>query len=149
MGEGHLNLFIPSKWQISRFEVDLSRDIAKKLGLKVKFEPTKWDSLIAGVEVASLTPPSNNITVTPERQKTYRSQRLISIRYVLVTRKGDNSIKGINDKGKRLVEGTGSDNAAIAKKYGATVVPNGDFPTTLQISNKNVVKPPLTHWVHG
>ncbi|KRM59139.1 transporter substrate-binding domain-containing protein [Secundilactobacillus malefermentans] len=117
------------------FEVDLSRDIAKKLGLKVKFEPTKWDSLIAGVGSGKFDAALNNITVTPERQKTYRfSTPYINSQYVLVTRKGDNSIKGINDiKGKRLVEGTGSDNAAIAKKYGATVVPNGDFPTTLQM----------------
>ncbi|MGO3548730.1 MAG: transporter substrate-binding domain-containing protein, partial [Paucilactobacillus nenjiangensis] len=35
--------------KLKGFEVELARDVAKKMGYKVKFVPTKWDSLIAGV----------------------------------------------------------------------------------------------------
>lgn len=117
------------------FEVDLSKAIAKKLDLKAKFVPTKWDSLIAGVGSGKFDVALNNITVTPERKKSYLfADPYIKSKYVIVKRSGDDSIKKVQDlKGKKVIDATGSDNTVIAKKYGATIVPNGDYATTLQM----------------
>lgn len=55
--------------KLTGFEVKLGQALAKKLGLKAKFVPTKWDSLVAGVGADKYDLVLNNITQTPERKK--------------------------------------------------------------------------------
>ena len=116
------------------FEVELGKQIAKKLDLNAKFVPTKWDSLIAGLGSGKFDTVLNNITPTPERKKAYLfSKPYIYSRYALIT-KSDSKIASLKDiKGKKIVDGTGTDNATVAKKAGATIIPNGDFATSLQM----------------
>lgn len=54
------------------------------MGVKAKFVPTKWDSLIAGVGASKYDIVLNNITQTPERKKSiYFFLNLISIHAML------------------------------------------------------------------
>ncbi|MFD1430301.1 transporter substrate-binding domain-containing protein [Lacticaseibacillus mingshuiensis] len=121
--------------KLTGFEVDLSKAIAKKLGLTADFKPTKWDSLIQGVGSGRFDISLNNITETPERAKAYSfSTPYVYSRYVLITKKGNKDITKIADiKGKKTADATGSDNEALAKKFGATVVPSQEFTTSLQL----------------
>src|SRR5699024_9555887 len=50
--------------KLTGFEVELGKDIAKQMGLKAKFVPTKWDGLIEGVNTGKYDIVLNNITVT-------------------------------------------------------------------------------------
>ena len=54
--------------KLTGFEVELGKDIAKQMGLKAKFVPTKWDGLIEGVNTGKYDIVLNNVTVTKERQ---------------------------------------------------------------------------------
>jgi len=53
------------------FEVDFATDLSKRLGLKPKFTPTKWDGILAALGSGRLDVVINQVTITPERQKTY------------------------------------------------------------------------------
>lgn len=120
--------------KLTGFEVDLGKAVAKEMGLKAKFVPTKWDSLIAGLGSEKFDVVLNNITQTPERKKSYNfSTPYIYSRYILVTKKGSNlkTLKAL--KGKKMAEGTGTNNAVLVKKYGATVVPSGEFATSVSL----------------
>jgi cystine transport system substrate-binding protein len=121
--------------KLTGFEVELARDIAKKENLKVKFVPTKWDSLIAGVGDKKFDVVLNNVTVTKQRQKKYAfSTPYIYSREVLVTKKDNTSIKSIDDiKGKKIAVGTGTNNETVAEKFGAKIVPNSEFSSTLSL----------------
>ena len=118
--------------KLTGFEVDLGKAVAKKMGLKAKFVPTKWDSLVAGLGSGKFDVVMNNITRTPERAKQYNySIPYIKSRYILIV-PSNSKIKNIKQiKGKKIVAGIGTNNADVAKKYGATIVPNGDFATAL------------------
>lgn len=120
--------------KLTGFEVELGRKIADKLDLKANFVPTKWDSLIAGLGSGKFDTVLNNITPTPERKKAYLfSTPYIYSHYVLISKSGS-AYKTLKDiKGKKVVDGTGTDNATVAKNAGATIVPNGDFVTSLQM----------------
>ncbi|WP_283679555.1 transporter substrate-binding domain-containing protein [Lentilactobacillus sp. Marseille-Q4993] len=122
--------------KLTGFEVELGKAMAKKMGVKAKFVPTKWDSLVAGLGSGKYDVVLNNITVTPERKKSYIfSNPYIYSKYVLVTRAGTN-VKDIKDiKGKKFAEGTGTNNEQVAKKYGAQIVPSGEF-----VNSVNLVK---------
>ncbi|MDN6967369.1 transporter substrate-binding domain-containing protein [Oenococcus sp. UCMA 17063] len=128
--------------KLTGFEVDLARDIAKKSNLKVKFIPTKWDSLIAGLGSKKFDVVLNDITITSQRKK----QFLFSIPYiysrsVLITRSNDKKIKSISDiKGKTFAEATGTNNETTAKKFGAKIVPSGEFDTSLSLIREKRVE---------
>lgn len=118
--------------KLTGFEVDLGKAVAKKMGLKAKFVPTKWDSLVAGLGSGKYDVVMNNITQTPERAKQYNfSTPYIKSRFALIV-PADSKIKSLKDiKGKKVVAGTGTNNADIAKKFGAKLVPNGDFASAV------------------
>ncbi|GBG04525.1 transporter substrate-binding domain-containing protein [Lactobacillus rodentium] len=118
--------------KLTGFEVELGKAVAKEMGMKAKFVPTKWDSLVAGLGTGKFDLIMNDMTPTPERAKHYDySIPYIKSRSILIV-PASSKIKEIKEvKGKRIVAGIGTENAAIAKKYGATVVPNGDFSTAI------------------
>lgn len=118
--------------KLTGFEVDLGKDIAKQMGLKAKFVPTKWDSLIAGLGSQKYDVVMNDITQTPERAKSYNfSTPYIKSRYALIV-PTNSSIKNLNDiKEKKVVAGTGTNNADVVKKYHGNLTPNGDFSSAL------------------
>lgn len=57
--------------KLTGFEVELSRDLAKELGLKPVFVQSKWDSLIAGLDAHKYDAVFNNVTVSAQRAKSY------------------------------------------------------------------------------
>ena len=120
--------------KLTGFEVDLGKAIAKKMGLKANFVPTKWDSLVAGLGSGKYDVVMNNVTQTPERAKQYNfSTSYIKSRYALIV-PTNSKIKNLNDiKGKKIVAGTGTNNANVVKKYHATLTPNGDFASALDM----------------
>ncbi|WP_035178989.1 transporter substrate-binding domain-containing protein [Lentilactobacillus farraginis] len=128
--------------KLTGFEVDLGKAVAKKMKLKANFVPTKWDSLIAGLGSDKYDVVLNNIAETPERKKSYIfSTPYIYSRYALISKAGDKSIQKLSDvKGKKLAEGTGTNNEAQAKKLGAKTVPSGDFTTTLALIRQGRVQ---------
>lgn len=121
--------------KLTGFEVELGKAIAKKAGLKAKFVPTKWDSLIAGVGDRKFDVVLNDVTITKARQKHYDfATPYIYSKTVLITKKNNTDIKSIDDiKGKKIAVGTGTDNAVQAKKYGADILSSSQFSDTLAL----------------
>ncbi|MBW1606038.1 transporter substrate-binding domain-containing protein [Lactobacillus sp. Sy-1] len=120
--------------KLQGFEVDLAKDVAKKLDLKVNFVQTKWDSLIAGLGSNKYDAVINNMTVTPEREKLYSFSTPYTYSYYTLITKSNSSIKSIDDiKNKNIVDGAGTDNAVVAKKFGAKVSSTPESATGYQL----------------
>ncbi|KAA8459200.1 transporter substrate-binding domain-containing protein [Weissella paramesenteroides] len=120
--------------KLTGFEVEMGRAVAKKMGVKADFVPTKWDSLVAGLGSQKYDVVINNISETPARKKVYKfSNPYIYSRYALITQK-NSQISHLKDiSGKKFAEGTGTNNEQVAKKYHAKLVSSGDFSTTLSL----------------
>ena len=120
--------------KLKGFEVELGQQMAKKMGLKAKFVPTKWDSLIAGLGANKFDVVINNITVTPERKKQFIfSTPYIYSKSALILPK-NSKIKSVDQiKGKTFPEGTGTENANSAKRYKANVIPSDTFQNTVSL----------------
>lgn len=121
--------------KLTGFEVDLGKAVAKELGVKAKFVPTKWDSLIAGLGSKKFDAVLNNITVTKARKKQYIfSTPYIYSRSVLITKADNTDIQSVSDiKDQKMAEGTGTDNERNAEKFGAKVVPSNAFENSLAL----------------
>lgn len=138
-------IFPPYSYQkngkLTGFEVELGKDLAQKLNLKPVFVPTKWDSLIAGLGSGKFDVVLNNVSVTNQRKKVYAfGDPYIYSRYVLITNKNDSSLTNLSSiKGQKIAAGTGTNNQALAEKWGATVVPENDFVTAIDLIKQNRV----------
>lgn len=128
--------------KLTGFEVDLARDVAKKMGYQVKFVPTKWDSLIAGVGAKKFDVAINDIAMTPERQKAYAfSNPYIYSKSALIMKQDNTAIKNVNDiKGKKIAAATGTANAENVKKFGGQVVSSSDFASAMALVQQGRVE---------
>ncbi|MDR0301363.1 MAG: ABC transporter substrate-binding protein [Treponema sp.] len=69
------------------FDIDLTKALAEKLGLRVNFIDTAWDGILAGLDTDRYD-IAVNITVLPERQKKYNfTKPYINSFMTIVTRK--------------------------------------------------------------
>ncbi|WP_283583970.1 transporter substrate-binding domain-containing protein [Limosilactobacillus difficilis] len=131
--------------KLTGFEVELARKLAKQMGYKVKFVPTKWDSLIAGVGAHKFDMVLNNVVMTPQRKKAYAfSHPYIYSKSALIMKKDNQTIKNAKDmKGQRIAAATGTVNADNVKKFGGKVVNNNDFATAISLIRQNRVQAAL------
>lgn len=121
--------------KLTGFEIDLSKKLAHQMGYKVKFVPTKWDSLIAGLGSRKFDVVLDNIAETPARKKAYAfSTPYIYSKDALIMKKSNNSLHNMNDiKGKKIAAGTGSVNADNVKKFHGRVVTMSDFSSAVSL----------------
>jgi cystine transport system substrate-binding protein len=72
------------------FEVDLANAVAKQLGVKAEFLPTKWDGILAGLDAGRYDVIFNQVTITPERQKKYDFTEVYTVSGIqVIARKAD------------------------------------------------------------
>ncbi len=98
------------------FDVDLMTEIAKRLGLEVKFVNTAWDGIIPGLMAKKYDVICSAMTITEERAKQVDfSDPYFEAKQVILTSASDTSIKGVKDlNGKKVAvqQGTTGDFAA-------------------------------------
>lgn len=119
------------------FDVEIGKEVAKRLGVRAQFIDGNWDSLIAGLDVNRWDAVINQVTITEARQKKYDFSDPYSVtRPVLVVREGDQGIKGFSDlRGKKVVANLTTTYAELARKNGATVI-TSDLPFDLILSGR-------------
>lgn len=121
--------------KITGFDVELTYKVAEKLGLKVKYVQTKWDSLIAGLQSDRLDIVANQVAITDERKKSVDFSDPYSYLYPSLAVKTDSSIKSFDDlKGKVVCTNLTTVFAPLAQSFGAKVVSNdGEFAKQIEI----------------
>lgn len=111
--------------KLTGYDVEVTRAVADKLGVKVEFKETQWDSMMAGLKAGRFDVVANQVGLTsPERQATFdKSEPYSWSGAVLVARK-DSNIKSIDDiKGVKTAQSLTSNYGEKAKAAGAELVP--------------------------
>lgn len=109
--------------KLTGYDIDVINEVAKRLGLKTKFEETQWDSMFAGLNASRFDAIANQVGINAEREKKYD----LSLPYskstaVIVTAKDNNSIKTIDDlKGVKVAQSLTSNYGQIAKDADADI----------------------------
>lgn len=110
--------------KLTGYDVEVTRAVADKLGIKVEFKETQWDSMMAGLKAGRFDVVANQVGLTsPERQATFdKSEPYSWSGAVLVARK-DSNIKSIDDiKGVKTAQSLTSNYGEKAKAAGAELV---------------------------
>jgi cystine transport system substrate-binding protein len=117
------------------FDVEIGREIAKRLGVKAEFHEGKWDGLIAGLDANRYDAVINQVGITEARQKKYAfSDPYIASKAVLIVRGDNNDIKSFADlKGKKSAQSLTSNFGKLAEKNGAELVGTDGFDQSIQL----------------
>ena len=117
------------------YDVEVSRDIAEKLGVEPEYVESDWDSLFAGLDAGRFDIVCNGVEVTDERAKTYDFTTPYGyIHTALAVRKDNEDIKSFEDlKGKTTANSLASTYMELAESYGATVQGIDTLEETIQL----------------
>lgn len=114
--------------KLTGFEVELAEALAKELGVKAEFQPTKWDGILAALESKRLDVVINQVTISDERKKKYdfSTPYTVSGIQALVRKGTEGDIKTAADlAGKKVGVGLGTNYEQWLKEN----VPQADIRT--------------------
>ncbi|BEV39053.1 transporter substrate-binding domain-containing protein [Bacillus stercoris] len=111
--------------ELTGYEVEVVREAAKRLGLKVEFKEMGIDGMLTAVNSGQVDAAANDIDVTKDREKKFAFSTPYKYSYgTAIVRKGDLSgIKTLKDlKGKKAAGAATTVYMDVARKYGAKEV---------------------------
>ncbi|MDD3224278.1 MAG: ABC transporter substrate-binding protein [Clostridium sp.] len=90
--------------KIVGFDIDIAKAVGKKLGVKVKFQPTSWDGIFLALGSKKFDVIQSSVSITNDRKKTMIfTKPYIYGGNAIFVKTSDNSIKNQNDlKGKTI-----------------------------------------------
>ncbi|BCH31333.1 amino acid ABC transporter substrate-binding protein [Mesorhizobium sp. L-8-10] len=117
------------------FDVEIGREVAKRLGVKAEFLEGKWDGLIAGLDANRYDTVINQVGITEARKQKYDfSEPYIASKAVLIVRGDNDAIKDFADlKGKKSAQSLSSNFGKIAEASGAELVGTDGFDQSIQL----------------
>lgn len=109
--------YLNDQKQFDGFDVDISNEIAKRLGVKAEFVATKWDGLIGGLNADKFDIVIAQMSITEERKKSVDfTDPYVVTGGVLITRTDTHDITKLEDlKGKKVGVGAGTTFEDVAR----------------------------------
>ena len=113
--------FHNKKGDLTGYDIEVTKAVAKEMGYQVKFKETQWDSMFAGLDSGRFDMVANQVGVNDERKKKYIfSEPYTYSEAVLVVGENNKDIKSFDDvKGKKLAQTFTSNYGKLAKSKGA------------------------------
>lgn len=117
------------------FDVEIGREIAKRIGVEAQFVEGPWDGLIAGIDANRYDVVINQVGITEERQQKYDfSEPYIASKAALVVRGDSADIASFEDlAGKRAAQTLTSNYGKLAQEHGAEIVPTDGFDQSIAL----------------
>jgi len=124
-----------AKGALTGFDVEIAREIGKRLGVKVEFVEGKWDGLIAGLDVKRYDAVINEVTISDARKAKYDfSEPYIVSKAALIVKSDNNSITSFAGlKGKKSSQSATSNFAKLAQDNGAVIVTSDGFNQSIEL----------------
>ncbi|MFD3746949.1 amino acid ABC transporter substrate-binding protein [Nocardia sp. NPDC058633] len=120
---------------LTGYDVEVARAVGEKLGKRVEFVQTPWDSIFAGLESERFDLVANQVTVNPERTAKYAlSQPYTTSEGVIVTKADNATITSLASlAGKTTAQSATSNWSKVAADAGAKVEAVEGFVQAVQL----------------
>lgn len=120
---------------LTGFDVEIGRAIAKQLHVKPVFVEGKWDGLIAGLDAKRYDVVINEVGITPAREQKYDfSQPYLASKAVVIVKNDNDSIHSFADlKGKNAAQSLTSNYGQLARQAGANLVSTDGFNQSIDL----------------
>ncbi|WP_156485812.1 ABC transporter substrate-binding protein/permease [Tsukamurella pseudospumae] len=115
--------------KLTGYDVEMITAIAEKIGVRVEFVETPWDSMFAALESNRLDLVANQVAANPARAAKYDlSDPYSTASGSILVRKGDDSVKSLADiRGELAAQSSTSSWSGVAEKAGARIEPVAGF----------------------
>lgn len=129
------------------FDIDLAKEVAKKLGLEVKFQPIEWETKETEIKSGRIDVIWNGFTVSEEREKQFLFSHNYMINKQIVIVKSDSPYKTLDDllnnANLRVACQSGSTAEKAIEKSGLkdktrTNISNNDIAVTQELAANRV-----------
>ncbi|WP_188456984.1 amino acid ABC transporter substrate-binding protein [Virgibacillus oceani] len=109
---------------LTGYDVEVIKEIADRMGVKVEFMETQWDSMFAGLNSERFDLIANQVGINEDRLENYDFSNPYTYSVaVVVVPKDTNDINSFEDlEGKKSAQSLTSNFGAIAKENGAELV---------------------------
>jgi polar amino acid transport system substrate-binding protein len=95
--------FRDEKGEIVGFDIDMAKEVAKRLGVSVEFKPVEWDGILLSLKSKDIDVIWNGLTITDERkQQIDFSKPYLENRQIIIVKSGSN-IKSKSDLSGKIV----------------------------------------------
>jgi cystine transport system substrate-binding protein len=127
--------FYNDKNELTGFDVEIAREVAKRIGVEAEFIETKWDGMFAGLDSKRFDFVANQVTIKADRIEKYDfSSPYIKTRAVLVVHEDNDEITTFEDlQGKKSGQSLTSNLAELATSYGAEIVQIDGFNQAIDL----------------
>lgn len=128
--------------KLTGYDVEITRAVAAKLGIKIDFKETQWDAMLSGLNSRRFDLVANQVGLTsPERRAKYDSTTAYSYSGAVVAARDDNQAitSWESLSGLKSAQSLTSNYGEIAMKYGAQVVGVDGMAQALQLVKQNRV----------
>lgn len=112
--------------KLTGYDVEVTRAVAEKLGVKIDFKETQWDAMLAGLKGERFDLVANQVALTtPERQATFdKSEPYSWSGAMLLARQDETRVTKPEDvKGLKAGQTLSSNYGELARKFEAEIVP--------------------------
>jgi L-cystine transport system substrate-binding protein len=133
--------FHDDQGELTGFDVEIAKEVAKRMDVEPVFMETQWDAMFAGLDAKRFDMIANQVGIRPDRQEKYDfSEGYITSAAVLVVHEDNEEIKAFEDlKGKKSGQSMTSNYADIARKFEAEIVGVEGFNQAIElITSKRV-----------
>jgi L-cystine transport system substrate-binding protein len=109
--------------ELTGFDVEIVREVAKRLGVEAKFQETQWDAMFEGLNSKRFDVIANQVGIREDRQEKYDfSTPYIESSAVVVVSKDNKDVTSFEDiKGLTSAQSLTSNYRDIAEKNGAEI----------------------------
>ncbi|WP_342439849.1 amino acid ABC transporter substrate-binding protein [Paenibacillus sp. FSL L8-0436] len=127
--------FHDAEGKLTGFDVEIAKEITKRLGVEPEFVETQWDGLFAGMDAKRFDTIFNEVSITDERKVKYDfSEPYIVSKGVLIVREDNQDITAFADlKGKKAGQSLTSNLSDIARENGAEIVAVDGFSQAIDL----------------
>ncbi|CAM3419599.1 ABC transporter substrate-binding protein/permease [Tsukamurella hominis] len=121
--------------KLTGYDVEMITAIAEKIGRRIEFVETPWDSMMAGLEAGRFDLVANQVTASPERAAKYDlSDTYLQTGGSVLVRKGDTSVRSLADiRGKTAAQSITSSWSGVAEKAGARIEAVNSFTDAVNV----------------
>lgn len=100
--------------EIVGFDIDLAREVAKKMGIEVEFQPVVWDNIVQEVNNRNVDVIWNGCTITEKRKESFdfSNPYLYNKQFVVVMNNSEyNALEDLAGKKAAIQDGSSANNA--------------------------------------
>lgn len=121
--------------ELTGFDVEIAKEVSKRLGVKPEFTETQWDGLFAGMDAKRFDVIFNEVSINEERKVKYDfSDPYIVSKAVLIVSEDNDEIKTFADlNGKKSGQSLTSNLSDIARENGAEIVATDGFNQAIDL----------------